>query len=143
MAEVKIERHTDEVKAAMVDHVTRALEMVGLEAEGDAKLELENDPRRIDTGRLRNSISHTVGDDADSGRAAYIGTNVEYAIWVHEGTGKYAAEGGGRQTPWVYVGEDGKTHFTHGIKPNRFLRNAIEKNGQKYKDIIESEMKKD
>ena len=34
----------------------------------------------VDTGRLRNSISHTVDDEA-----AYIGTNVEYAPYVELG----------------------------------------------------------
>ena len=34
----------------------------------------------VDTGRLRNSISHTV-----DGEAAYIGTNVEYAPFVELG----------------------------------------------------------
>ena len=34
----------------------------------------------VDTGRLRNSISHTV-----DGEAAYIGTNVEYAPYVELG----------------------------------------------------------
>ena len=34
----------------------------------------------VDTGRLRNSISHTTDDEA-----AYIGTNVEYAPYVELG----------------------------------------------------------
>ena len=34
----------------------------------------------MDTGRLRNSISHAVDGDA-----AYIGTNVEYAPYVELG----------------------------------------------------------
>lgn len=34
----------------------------------------------VDTGRLRNSISHTVDDEA-----AYIGTNVEYSPYVELG----------------------------------------------------------
>lgn len=140
MAEVEIHMHVDEAKKAMADKVIQALNAVGLVAESDAKLELEHDPRRVDTGRLRNSITHTVVED-DGGHAAVIGTNVEYAIYVHEGTGKYAAEGGGRQTPWVYTGSDGKTHLTHGMKPNRFLRNAIEQNRDKYKQIIDDQMK--
>ena len=42
---------------------------VGARAESHAKAITP-----VDTGRLRNSISHTADDDA-----AYIGTNVEYA----------------------------------------------------------------
>ena len=107
-----------------------------MEAEGDAAIEIENDPRHVDTGHLRSTITHMVeGDDV------YIGTNVEYAKYVHEGTGKYAVDGGGRQDPWFYQGSDGKWHLTHGIKPNRFLRNAIEKNTDKYKQIMDDHMR--
>ena len=135
-ADVKIEMHVDEVQREIEKKKNLALKDVGNEASGDAALEIENDPRHVDTGRLRGSITSIVeGDDV------YIGTNVEYAKYVHEGTGKYAAEGGGRQTPWAYKGEDGEIHFTHGIKPNRFLRNAIEKNQDKYKEIIDSHLR--
>lgn len=35
----------------------------------------------VDTGRLRNSITHEMeGDDTVA-----IGTDVEYSVWVHEG----------------------------------------------------------
>lgn len=53
----------------------RGLEAIGLAAEGHAK---KLTP--VDTGRLRNSISHAVDGDA-----AYIGTNVEYAPYVELG----------------------------------------------------------
>ena len=107
---VKITDNTDKFKDAMTDAVARALEAVGIQAEGYAKLELENDPRRIDTGNLRNSITHVTGEDA-----VYIGTNVEYGIYVHEGTVNMGA--------------------------NRFLKNAVEKNASEYGEIIKSYMK--
>ena len=53
----------------------RGLEAIGLTAEGHAKKETP-----VDTGRLRNSISHATDDEA-----AYIGTNVEYAPYVELG----------------------------------------------------------
>ena len=40
----------------------------------------------VDTGRLSNSISHTV-----DGEAAYIGSNVEYAPYVELGTSRAKA----------------------------------------------------
>jgi len=65
-----------------IDEIERraavAIEAAGIKAEGYAKLELENPPRRIDTGRLRNSITHTT-EDKQGEHTAYIGTNVEYA----------------------------------------------------------------
>ena len=67
--------NTDEVLSAMENAVERGLEAIGLMAEGHAK---KITP--VDTGRLRNSISHAVKDNA-----AYIGTNVEYATYVEAG----------------------------------------------------------
>ena len=67
--------NTDEVIAALKNAKKRGLEAIGLTAEGYAK---KGTP--VDTGRLRNSIAHAVEDDA-----AFIGTNVEYAVFVEAG----------------------------------------------------------
>ena len=67
--------NTDEVLAALERAKKRGLEAIGLTAEGHAKKETP-----VDTGRLRNSISHATDDEA-----AYIGTNVEYAPYVELG----------------------------------------------------------
>ena len=67
--------NTDEVLAALGNAKKRGLEAIGLVAEGHAK---KITP--VDTGRLRNSMSHEVDDDA-----AYIGTNTSYAIFVETG----------------------------------------------------------
>lgn len=64
-------------KAAKDEDIARALEAAGIHLEGEAKDELENDPRRVDTGRLKNSISHAV-----QGNTLYVGTNVEYGPYV-------------------------------------------------------------
>lgn len=55
-----------------------ALEEVGLVAEGYAKRACP-----VDTGRLRNSITHIVDEGT---RHVVIGTNVEYAPYVELGT---------------------------------------------------------
>ena len=78
--------NTDEVLAALEKAKSRGLESIGLTAEGHAKKETP-----VDTGRLRNSISHATDDEA-----AYIGTNVEYAPYVEFGTGIYSSLGNGR-----------------------------------------------
>ena len=126
-----------EVKGAMNDKVLAVLEAIGLHLEGEAKDELENDPRRVDTGNLRNSITHAV--DADD-KSVLIGTNVEYGIYVHEGTGIYAVNGDGRQDPWGYEDSEGKWHITHGMKPNRFLKNAVERNEDQIRQYVEQEL---
>ena len=67
--------NTDEVIAALERAKRRGLEAIGLTAEGYAKRDTP-----VDTGRLRNSISHATDDEA-----TYIGTNVEYAPYVELG----------------------------------------------------------
>lgn len=89
------------------DAVMRALERCGLQAEGYAA-----DLAPVDTGNLRDHISHTV--DA-SEPAAYVGTNTEYAPYVELGTGIHYP--GGRDTPWIYQDAKGDWHRTNGQRP--------------------------
>lgn len=57
----------------------------GIRVQTAARDRLGQNPRRIDTGRLRASIS--VGEQIQDGRwVIRVFTNVEYAIYVHEGT---------------------------------------------------------
>ena len=74
--------NSDEVLHIFSLKMKAALTAVGMQAEGYAKLKCP-----VDTGRLRNSISHTVSDDT-----AYIGTNVEYARYVELGTSRQKAQ---------------------------------------------------
>lgn len=107
----------------------RALEAVGLTAEGYAKKLCP-----VDTGRLRNSISHAVrGDDV------YIGSNAEYAPYVELGTGAYYPTG--RKTPWVYVDAKGKGHRTHGSKAQPYLKPAATEHTATYKALMENEFR--
>lgn len=120
-----------EVLAAFQEAAVRALEKCGLTAEGHAKRLCP-----VDTGNLRNSISHKV----DPGEpAAYIGTNAEYAAYVELGTGKYYP--GGRPTPWVYQDDAGNWHWTQGSRAQPFLKPAVADHAKQYRSIIESEMR--
>lgn len=76
MDNFRIESHLPEVQDAVEDAITKALEEIGLTAEGYAKKKCP-----VDTGRLRNSISHAAKE-----QTVYIGTNVEYAVYVEMGT---------------------------------------------------------
>lgn len=76
MSNFRIESHLPEVQDAVEDAITKALEEIGLTAEGYAKKKCP-----VDTGRLRNSISHAAKE-----QTVYIGTNVEYAVYVEMGT---------------------------------------------------------
>nr|MCR5719591.1 hypothetical protein [Lachnospiraceae bacterium] len=93
---VEIKDNSGKFKNEMNQKIPVILESIGIHLEGEAMDELENTPRRVDTGNLKNSITHKV---SESEKVVYIGTNVEYALYVHEGTLK--------------------------LKPNRFLKNAV------------------
>ena len=82
---VKFTSHKEEALAEMRAAVSRALERIGMRAERNAKAYCP-----VDTGRLRNSISHASDD-----RRAIIGTNVEYAPYVELGTS--------RRSPHAYL----------------------------------------
>ena len=128
---VQFNDNSKEVLEAMQQSALRALEKCGLTAEGYAK-----NLCPVDTGNLRNSITHTVDEEEP---AAYIGSNAEYAAYVELGTGKYVS--GGRPTPWVYQDEKGNWHRTNGQKAQPYLKPAVADHSQTYRKIIEDELK--
>lgn len=125
--------NSEEVKSAMHDALLRALEKIGMTAEKYAKRLCP-----VDTGNLRNSITHVV-DEGEP--AAIIGTDSEYGAYVELGTGIYAEGGGGRPTPWVYQDANGNWHYTRGNKAQPFLKPAAADHAGQYRDILESELK--
>lgn len=119
------------VLKAMQQAVEKALEECGLVAEGYAKKLAP-----VDTGNLRNSISHKVDPEEP---AVYIGTNSSYAAYQEFGTGIYTE--GGRDTPWVYQDEKGNWHWTRGNKAQPFLKPSVADHQKQYSQIIEQELK--
>lgn len=130
---VEIQDNSKEISAAIKEALLRGLEKCGLVAEGYAKKLCP-----VDTGNLRNSITHAVDEQEP---AAIVGTNNEYAAYVELGTGKYAEGGGGRPTPWVYQDAKGNWHYTHGNKPHPFLKPAVADYKDQYRKILEDELK--
>lgn len=102
------EDNAQRIADAIEQALAKALEEVGLVSEGYAKKACP-----VDTGRLRNSITHQV---RPSEKAVYIGTNVEYAPCVELGTSR--------------------------AKPQPFLRPAAADHESTYKKIFESNLKK-
>lgn len=102
------EDNAQQIADAIDQALAKALEEVGLVAEGYAKKACP-----VDTGRLRNSITHQV---RPSEKSVYIGTNVEYAPYVELGTSR--------------------------MKPQPFLRPAAADHENTYKKIFESNLKK-
>lgn len=97
--------HTKDALNGMAKAKARALEIIGGKAESYAKKLCP-----VDTGRLRNSITHAQFDE----NTEVIGTNVEYA-------------------PYVELG-------THKQKAQPYLRPAAENHTSEYKAIIKKVM---
>lgn len=91
--DLKITSNRELIENATEEAIARALEAIGLQCEGYAKGELSKPKEHadgrvrpnVDTGNLRNSITHTVNVEE---QAVYIGTNVEYAAYVEMGTSR-------------------------------------------------------
>jgi HK97 gp10 family phage protein len=99
------EDNTERVVSGIDAALHRALETCGLVAEGYAKKLCP-----VDTGNLRNSITHVTEGDS----AVYVGTNTEYAAYVELGTSRTRAQ--------------------------PYLRPAVERNSSTYKQIIKGAM---
>lgn len=102
------------VESAISEALAKGLEAVGLAAEAYAKALCP-----VDTGRLRNSITHQL-DIGIVRKAVYIGTNVEYA-------------------PYVESRED----VRHETDRAHFLQDAATEHGDKYRQIIEAALRND
>lgn len=137
---------TEEIKKNVHEAVLIGLEAAGIQAASIAKVELQKEPSRIDTGLLRNSIAYSVvgksaipstysadspdkdgvvhegsysgiaPDEGEDKPYVMIGTNVEYALYVHEGTSR--------------------------MKANRFLKKAIDENKSELREIVAKELQK-
>ena len=120
-----------------------ALEACGIQAVGHAQdIITANIPRSAKswytpTGKLRDNIDYKV-----KGKECYVGTNTKYAIYNEFGTGIYVEGGGGRQTPWAYKDKEGNVHWTRGMKPIHFLKNALANHVAEYKSIMEEYLKR-
>lgn len=158
---ITLEDHSAEVYKELEAACQRALEKCGLVGEGYAKKLCP-----VASGNLHNSITHTVSDGE---KAAYVGTNSEYATYVEMGTGVYGpAHTSGY---WVYVvgGTSNKSkhpgkrytfeeakrivailrkkgldaHMTDGRKAIPFIKPAVANHAEQYQKIIKRELKND
>ena len=97
--------HSADVEAAVTAAVTKALSLMGEVVEGYAK---EDCP--VDTGRLRNSLTHEAGEDCE-----YVGTDVEYG-------------------PYVEFGE----RYSHTVGKAHFLRDGATNHIAELKDVAQN-----
>lgn len=107
-----VEDNIPSIEAEVEAAVGRALEMIGLQAEKHAKEALTKQGA-VDTGRLRNSVTHQVISE----NAVAVGTSVEYAPYVEFGTSR-------------------------GMDPRPYIKPAVENYQNEYKIIIENELRR-
>lgn len=138
--------NTEKIKNEVHEAILDGLDAAGVQAVSIATVEIQKEPQRVDTGLLKNSIAYAVvgksaipstysadGPDKDgvvhegsySGIApdegedkpyVMIGTNVEYALYVHEGTSR--------------------------MKANRFIKRAVEENKDELLEIVAKGLRK-
>ena len=132
--------NTNKILALFESAKTRGLEAIGMTAEGHAKKKITA-AGAVDTGRLRNSITYALageethvksykankgGKDRETytydgtaegkkGSGVYVGTNVEYAVFVENGA--------------------------QGRTPVHFLQDAATGHTDQYKKLMEDSMK--
>lgn len=103
----------------------------GVKVQNKAKKNLQRDPRRVNTGNLRSRI-HVQLITIGGVPVVRVGTNVFYAVFVHDGTGIYGPKGVpirprvAKVLSWKTRG--GRRVFARqvkGMKPNPFLKNAV------------------
>ena len=136
-SQIKIRDNSKEVIGLFKKAKHRGLEAIGLAAEGHAKKAIKAQDA-IDTGTLLNSITYAIAGyqthvesysgnkgggsgsysgtmDGEKDSAVYIGTNVEYAPYVENGTSK--------------------------MKARPFLKPAATEHGAEYKKLMEDSLK--
>lgn len=106
MAQVTYQSNLGATLRASEEQLARAAEIIGGMAESYAKQICP-----VDTGNLRNSITHAT---EDNGHTVVIGSNVEYAPYVELGT------------------------YHPKRKAQPYLRPAIEDHKDEYKEVLQT-----
>jgi len=96
---VTVISHRQEVEGKLLGDIQKSLEQIGLVVERQAKINVSQSSGhpKVQTGRLRSSITHEVGQ----GEVA-IGTNVYYGKILEFGSVKMPPY------PWLYPAVEGK-----------------------------------
>lgn len=120
----------DRILRSEAGPVARDLMRRGLLVESAAKRRISSNPMRVDTGRLRSSITHVLTTQGTNLQVR-VGTNVFYALYIHDGTGIYGPRHRMikpvRAQMLHWVGKSGEVFArqVRGIPPNPFLKDAL------------------
>jgi hypothetical protein len=133
MGKVRIDpKLGQKIKAAAMDSIARDMLRRGKRVEAAAKVRISGHPKRVDSGRLRDSIK-AVPIRKRGAPGARIGTKVKYAMLVHDGTGIYGPRGmriRPKTKKYLRFIPKGGNRFVFarsvkGMRPNPFLRDAL------------------
>ena len=128
MSDVIFTDNSPEVLRALEQATARALEIIGGKAESYAKGLVP-----VDTGALRNSLTHQVDDGVVS-----IGSAINYAPYVELGTGNQYEP----PPEWIQNNAPrGAGIISHSVKPRPYLRPAVIDHVEEYKQVVENELK--
>ncbi len=149
MSNFKMKSHKDEVLDELDSKIEIALEEIGLEAEKYAKMKCP-----VDTGRLRNSISHLVSGQGQktvkykameyyttkAGKKSKRRKSVDYSYKTGNASGDNSNS--------VYIGTNVEyapyVEFgTSKQKPQPYLKPAVTDHVDEYKRIVKSILKED
>jgi hypothetical protein len=137
MGSVKVRHHIKDValeqllrspqKGVYKDMFKRALKV-----QAAARRNLNNSPRRVNTGALRASI-YVKPISVDGYPGFRIGSPLKYARFVHDGTGIYGPKGRPitpKHAKYLRFKPKGAAHFLYvkqvkGMRPNPFLKDAL------------------
>lgn len=146
--DIKLIDNSGEILANFQKNLEAGLEAIGLQAERYAK---EGAP--VDTGRLRNSITHTTAKNAGQGysysyRAVSKTENPTKEMLKQTKTDKETHRQGA-QANEVYVGtnveyaidQETNDYYKHTVGGAHFLKNAAANHGETYRKILEKQLK--
>lgn len=147
-AEVKLTDNSELFKNASEEAIERALEAIGIQAEGHAK-QMITSSGAIDTGLLRNSITHAISgepaaiDSYSGDRPSKYKKNGD----IPEGSYNGVAPKAPRGQKAVYIGTNVEyapyvEYGTSRMKARPFIIPAASSHGEEYRAIVEQELKK-
>ncbi len=133
-ARVRVVHHPKELTAILTSPqggVYKDIFRRCVKVQNQAKRNLEREPRRVDTGRLRSDI-HVQMIMVGGKPIGRVGFSVFYGLYVHEGTGVYGPKGAPivpKKAKYLrWRAKNGKFVYAKkimGMKPNPFLKDAV------------------
>ena len=136
---VKMTVDNTQLKLALKGINLNRQELLDIEGNG-ARVVINGERMRVptgDTSAAKNTIDSHIIEADDNHVIDEIGPTVLYGPFLEYGTGIYAENGKGRQTPWTYYSDKlGRFVTTHGMKAQPFIRPTAEEDKDKMQEAV-------